>query len=646
VNRHFAVLVRVGYEGSTTHRFPLQTDRTEVKIKSPLRLIVAIVLGLSLAAWGSDVHPSVSCAAGGAAACKISPKDLKQAKTAFARAVKLQGSGRTAEAFDAFEEAAKLNPKNFDYLTAREVARQELVYKQIQTGNTALLAGRQIAALGSFGEALKLDPSNEFARERISDALQEWTPQQSSEKPRILADAGEIRVQPRNERHDFRFRGDSKELLKQVAGAYGVKVDLDDSVTSRRVHFDIDNVDFEAAMAAANSVTKTFWASVAEDRIIAAGNTPENHRQYDRMVVRTLYLPGVISEKQRNDVNGILRVLFDIRFVNTNLNSSTLTIRAPQGVVDAATTLLEKLDSDRPQVMIDMQLFEINHTFLRTMGLNLPAQFTMFNIPIGALAALGGQNIQDLINQLIANGGINQAGNTALSALIAQFQNQQQNSIFSHPFATFGNGLTLMGLDLPQISASLSLNESQVRTLEHVMLHASQGDSATFRAGERYPILNASFAPIFNSPQLSSVIQNNSFTAPFPSFNYEDLGLTLKAKPQIHGSGSVTLDLELELKALGAGTVNGIPIINNRAYKGVITVRDGEQAVVAGMVDNSEQKSVNGIPGFGQIPGLNRISGNNNKQTANNELLVVITPHIMRATGGDSSEVWLPFSKY
>ena len=83
---------------------------------------------------------------------------------------------------------------------------------------------------------------------------------------------------------------------------------------------------------------------------------------------------------------------------------------------------------------------------------------------------MAGQNIQDLINQLIASGGINQAGSSALSGLLAQLGGQQ-NSIFSQPLATFGGGLTFMGLSLDQLSAALSLNESWVRSLEN-MTHA------------------------------------------------------------------------------------------------------------------------------------------------------------------------------
>src|SRR5205823_10175242 len=123
--------------------------------------------------------------------------------------------------------------------------------------------------------------------------------------------------------------------------------------------------------------------------------------------------------------------------------------------------------------------YQISHSLMRSFGLHIPNQFNLFNIPAAALTALGGQNIQDLINQLIASGGINAAGSTAISGLLAQLGGQQ-NSIFSQPLATFGGGLTFMGLSLDQLSAALSLNESWVRSLENMQIRAGQGTDATF----------------------------------------------------------------------------------------------------------------------------------------------------------------------
>jgi general secretion pathway protein D len=69
---------------------------------------------------------------------------------------------------------------------------------------------------------------------------------------------------------------------------------------------------------------------------------------------------------------------------------------------------------------------------------------------------------------------------------------------------------------------------------------------------------------------------------------------------------------------------------------------DGEPAVVAGSISQSEQLSLTGIPGLGQVPGLNKIMASNSKMDETDELLVVITPHVVDLSPGQSTEVWLP----
>ena len=237
------------------------------------------------------------------------------------------------------------------------------------------------------------------------------------------------------------------------------------------------------------------------------------------------------------------------------------------------------------------EIYQISHNFTREIGMHIPDTFNMYNIPVAALAALGGQSIPSLVNQLISSGGINQAGSSAISGLLAQLQGQA-NSIFSQPLATFGGGLTFSGVSLDHLTAALSLNESWARSLSHVTLRAAQGNEATFHLGERYPILNASYAPIFNSPAISAVLGNQSYVPPFPSVSYEDLGLSLKAKPVIHGNGEVSMTLELQVRSLTGQSSNGVPVISNQEYKGSIRLRDGEPAVVAGEITTNDQRSM------------------------------------------------------
>lgn len=601
-----------------------------------------LVFATSLTAADQPVGtPILPCGQGSESAtgCNPSKRELKDAKNAFSQGVKAQKADHLNEAYQHFKTAAELNPRNVDYVTARELVREQLVYQHLKDGNADLLKNNQVNALASFESALALDPKNQFAQQRLLDALGSSGPP-PDQTPIVVAQASELHVQPNPVKAAFHFTGDSKTLLQQVAAAYGVIATIDDSVQSRRVKFDIEPVDFFTAMEAAGDVTHSFWSPSDERQIIVAGDTAENHRIYDRLAMRTFYVPGATSPTDLNDLVNLLRTVFEIRFVTPQPQNSTIVVRAPEDTLAAATEVIQGLGDAKPQVMLDVQVFQISHTLTRNFGIHIPNQFTLFNIPVAALGALGGQNISDLVNQLIAGGGINQAGSQAISALLAQLGGQS-NSIFSQPVATFGGGLTLTGLSLGTASAQLSLNESDIKNLEHATLRVAQGNEANFRVGSRYPILNASFAPIFNTPQISQVLQNNSFTPAFPSFNYEDLGLTLKAKPAVNGTSDVTLNLEMQLRSLGTASLNGVPVIANREYKGAITLKNGEPAVVAGEMSRTETRSLNGIPGLGQVPGLNHITATNATETDDSELLVLITPHLVSEPAGASTEVWL-----
>ncbi|HYR41403.1 MAG TPA: hypothetical protein VER98_00125 [Terriglobia bacterium] len=609
-------------------------------------LLVGIVLLSAAVCLAADGVPttapsSSTCSdVAGSPVCKASSKDLKAARKAFSRGLKFQRDKHLDEAFSEFEEASRLIPQNVEYLTAREMLRQQIVGSHLEHGNNNLQNGRQVEALADFRLALQLDPQNEFAQQRLRDAVGPL-PVHASGPPELIASVDALAAKPKEERHDFHYRGDSRGLITAIASSYGLTVIFDDAFPSRRVRFDIEDVEFATAMQAARSVTKSFAVPIDEKTLFATLDTPENHRLYDRMGMRSYRIPGATTAAEMNEVLNSLRSLFELRFVSLNAASSVITVRGPQSILEAATQYLDTLDSTRPEVMLDVKVYEIDHSFARSIGVHIPNDFRLFNIPLGALAALGGQNIQDLINQLIASGGINQAGNESIQALLAQLQSQQ-NSIFSQPIATFGGGITLMGLSLDQLRVGLSLNESSVRTLEHMTLRAAHEKEATFKLGSRYPIINASFAPVFNNPAIAQVIGNNSFAAPFPSFNYEDLGLTIKVKPSVHGTSDVSMQVEILFRTLGGQSLNGVPVISNREYKAGIALKEGEPAVVAGMVTRTEQKSLSGLPGFSRVPVLKTVAAESSKQEEDDELLILITPYVVRGPDNkETPEIWL-----
>ena len=607
-----------------------------------------IVLLFAGTVWAADIFPASSPSAalalcsnsGGAPHCQGDKKDLKAARSAFARGLKLEKSHNLDQAFYEFEEAARLVPQNVEYLTAREFTRQHLAGMHLEQGNTELLKGRQVEALAEFRTALNLDPQNEFAEQRLFDAVGRVA-LPTPGPPQIVASAESLTAQALDTPRDIHYNGDSRGLLTGVASSYGLTVIFDENFPSRRVRFDVQNADFATAMQAASVATKTFTVALEDKVLFAAVDNPENHRLYDRMGLRTFYIPGSSSPQDLAQLVTTLRTLFEFKFASLNNAAGTVTLRGPKATLEAATEFLEHLSDQRPEVMFDLKVFQVSHTYMHNIGLHVPNNFNLFNIPAAALAAAGGQNVQDLINQLISSGGINQAGNQSLTALLAQLQSQQ-SSIFSQPLATFGGGLTLEGLSLDQLSAALSMNESSVRQLDHVQMRASQEKDATFKLGQRYPILNASFAPIYNNSAISQVVGNQSYTAPFPSVNYEDIGLTLKAKPTVHLNSDVAVELEIQFRTLGSVSSDGIPIIFNREYKGGILLREGEPAVIAGMISKSDQRSLSGLPFFSNLPGFGLLTSQNTKQDEEDELLILLTPHVVRSPEREESpEIWM-----
>ena len=546
---------------------------------------------------GSNQTAPATCTGQSAAECKVPQETFKKAQEAFRRGQELKRQD-PEEALARFDEALRLVPHNLAYASEREMIHQQLIYDHVQRGKELALQQRSVESANEFRRALELDPGNAFAAQSLRDLAQaplERAPSFIEPSP----EEEELVLRPKSGRQTLHLTGDARSAYTQAAAAFGIKVAFDDSTPGRVVRLDLDKVNFAQAMDAIALVTHTFWAPSSLDEVLVAADNAAKHKELDRWVLRTFYLPEASTPQELNDIVNLLRTLFELRLVTPDPANSTITVRGPGAVVKAATKLLQTLWASRPQVMIDVEVYEVTGDMLHTLGLDLPLQFNVFYIPESVITALESSNLQQLLSTTGASG-------STLSALLAQAGLSQYASLLQNPIATFGGGNSMGGVGIPALTANFSGSNSRVITLDQVSMRASQGNAATFRFGTRYPVLNASYSSLV--PALTSALTGSSSTAnslaSFPSFTYEDLGFTLKAKPSIHGDRDVTLDLELELRALGAQVYNSIPTITNRSYKGTITVRNNEPAIVAGALSRSEQESLSGIPGLGRLPGL------------------------------------------
>jgi general secretion pathway protein D len=199
------------------------------------------------------------------------------------------------------------------------------------------------------------------------------------------------------------------------------------------------------------------------------------------------------------------------------------------------------------------------------------------------------------------------------------FQNLPSSAI-SGGFFTFGGGSTLLGLGIANAAAFATLSKSSSQTLLSSQIVALDGQASTLHVGDRYPVIAASFSGDISQaqdPSLSSAIR------------FEDLGLVLKITPTVHEGMEVTLDVDAEFKTLGSGAFNGIPVIDSRQYQGKVRLKDGEWAVVAGLVTTADSQTPTGVAGLSSIPWIGGLFTHHTHQQDRSETLLVLKPHLV-----------------
>jgi hypothetical protein len=139
----------------------------------------------------------------------------------------------------------------------------------------------------------------------------------------------------------------------------------------------------------------------------------------------------------------------------------------------------------------------------------------------------------------------------------------------------------------------------------------------------------------------ASLISNPAISqTPYPGSEYEDVGIKIKATPQLHDTKEVTLQLEFEIKALSGSNINGIPVISNRTVTQTVRLKEDETSLVTGVLSDNEAKSISGIPGLVRLPGVGYAFGTRNNSFTDDELLFLITPRRVRSPFHESKTIY------
>lgn len=133
------------------------------------------------------------------------------------------------------------------------------------------------------------------------------------------------------------------------------------------------------------------------------------------------------------------------------------------------------------------------------------------------------------------------------------------------------------------------------------------------------------------------------------SYNFRDVGVILTVTPRINKSGTVTLDMNQQINSLVEFTLFNAPVIAKREATSTVTVKDGQTMIIGGIIEDNKTETIHKVPILGSIPFIGKLFRREEKKTEKTELMVFITPHIIRnpeeadeITKKQQSELTLP----
>jgi len=582
----------------------------------------------------------------------LSSRQAREADDAYLEGARQVEHKNLEAAQESFQRAVQLAPGNRDYALALIVTREQRLTQLVQLAAKARLKGDDAKANALLDQAKKLDPDNPIIAQHFAtdDARRSDNP---TSNPLLLpADeiastlGGPVEFQPTPGKKSFHQQGDAQSLLRLVYNAFGIQTTFDPSVGyGSSWQLDLDNVDFTEAARVINQITHVFAVPVQPNTALLVKDSLDNRNQFQPQIEETIYLPG-ISADQMTELANLARNVFDLTQVTASATGGSMLLRGPEDTLHLVNATFADILDGGSDVLFDVRLYEIDRTTNNNIGATLPAYAGVFSIAAEAQSLISAN--QTLINQAVAAGVLTLSG-TPLQNEIKEIEfliasGTVSASQYTNLLGTFGGGLAYAGLFLGSNSDfDLLLNSSDVRTLDAVQLRGGNHQPASFQAGERYPIVTATYSSGISSSLASSVagltVNGTSVSSllsqylgstqtTIPQIQYEDLGITLKLTPQILHGGDVQLLLDLKIEALAGGTIDSIPILNSRAMTSTITVPAGQTALLASLVDTNESKAIEGLPGLSELPGFQGTDQNINKSS--DELLITITPHIVR----------------
>ena len=280
--------------------------------------------------------------------------------------------------------------------------------------------------------------------------------------------------------------------------------------------------------------------------------------------------------------------------------SNALIITAPPDVFRSLQAIIRKLDIRRAQVLVEAIIAEVSYDKAKSLGVQWVVDGTPDGRgPVGVIN-LGSPTITDVYNSFVGGSGVALGPGTSIG--LGKFDSDRVN------FAALIQALE-------SDTASNILSTPSLTTLDN--------QEAEIVIGQNVPFITGSY---------SSTGGVSDSVNPFQTVQREDVGLTLKVKPQINEGNSIQLEIEQEISSINASASTGTSdiVTNKRTIKTVVMVEDGKTIVLGGLIQEDLQQTEEKVPVLGDIPVLGALFRANKTTKIKRNLMVFLRPVVLR----------------
>src|SRR6202050_2439412 len=544
----------------------------------------------------------------------ILPAIADKAKTLYEKGQDAEARQNYEAAYNLYKQAYDLRPKDLRYRSGFERMRFKAAATLVHHAEGLRDEGKLQEALAEFQKAALIDPSLFIAQQEMKKTLQmindkENPPPQAAGPPSNLEK--KIREAPgpvelaaiSNVPITVKLTEDSKVIYQTIGQLAGVNGLFDPDYTSRRIKVELNGVTLEEALQISALESKTFWRPVTSNTIFVAQDNPAKRKELEQSVLKTFYLSNISQPTELQDVVNAIRAVLDVQRVQQLLSQNALIVRGTPDQIALAQKLVDDLDRARPEVIVDIAVLQVSKDKSRTLGMSWPTSASIA--------------LQSNINTTTPT--TTTTGTTTTSTSSGGLE-----------LNTLGNlNATDFQVTIPSANLSAVMGDSDTKMLQNPQVRALDNQKATLKIGERVPVGTGSFQPGIGGVGINPLVNTQ--------FQYLDVGVNIDVTPHVHGDRDVTLKISMEISSVvGQSSIGGIsqPIIGQKKIEHEIRLKDGESSMIGGILDDSDTRSLAGIPGLTSIPILKYLFGQVTQDHSSDETVFVITPHVIRGASG------------